>query len=272
MIILSKNMGIFGDFAKMEIATFNVNSLRARLGIVIDWLDKNEPDVLCVQETKVQDKDFPYEAFAGSGYGYVYRGQKSYNGVAVFAKGEIEDVVFGLDDEPYDEARLVRAKVGGVWIVNSYVPQGFEVGTEKYEYKLEWFRRLRKYFEKHFKQSDQVIWVGDFNVAMEDIDIYDPDGLRGHVCFNEQVQKALREVMDWGFVDVFRRHCKEAGQYSFWDYRMRGGLSRNRGWRLDYIMVTKSLSQSSKGCYIDKRPRLLVKPSDHTPVVAEFDI
>ena len=255
----------------MKIATFNVNSLRARVGIVTDWLAKNRPDVLCLQETKVQDKDFPNEQIGDSGYDCVFKGQKSYNGVAILAKEKMSEVVFGLDDEPLDETRLVRAKIGGVWIVNSYVPQGFEAGSEKYAYKLKWFKRLMGYFTKHFKPSDAVIWVGDFNVAKESIDVYDPVGLMGSVCFNPQVQKELNATIGWGFVDMFRQFCPDAGQYSFWDYRVMGGFKRNLGWRLDYVMATKALAKKAKSCYIDIEPRTLEQPSDHTPVVAEFD-
>ena len=169
----------------MKIASFNVNSLRARLPILVQWLGEHRPDVLCVQETKVQDVDFPADAFDETGYSYVFKGQKSYNGVAIFSRSEIEKVKFGFDDEPKDEARLVKAKIGGINIVNSYVPQGYLPESEKFEYKLKWFVRLRKFFAKNFKPSDAVLWVGDFNIAPSEIDVYDPVGLLGHVCFQE---------------------------------------------------------------------------------------
>jgi exodeoxyribonuclease-3 len=255
----------------MKVASFNVNSLRARLPLVLRWLAEHRPDVLCVQETKVQDIDFPAEAFEEAEYEYVFKGQKSYNGVAIFSRGEIARVEFGFDDEPKDEARLVKAEINGVVIVNTYIPQGCMPKSEKFEYKLNWFRRLRTYFDKNFRPSDAVLWVGDFNVAPEPIDVYDPEGLLGHVCYHPEVHKALKEVMGWGFVDVFRMHCDEAGQYTFWDYRLRDSFGRNLGWRLDHIMGTRPLAKKSISCYIDKKLRLAERPSDHTPIIAEFD-
>jgi len=254
----------------MKVASFNVNSLRMRLEVVLCWLGKFEPDVLCVQETKVQDVDFPGEAFEGSGYKYVFKGEKKYNGVAIFSKSEITKVEFGFADEPKDEARLIKCEIKGIVIINTYVPQGYSPESEKFEYKLKWFKRLGQYFKKNFKPSDPVLWVGDFNIAPERIDVYEPDGLLGHVCFHPEVHKALKKVMEWGFTDVFRKHCKEAGQYTFWDYRM-NAFRRNLGWRLDHIMTTEELANKSTACYIDKEPRLVERPSDHTPIVAEFD-
>ena len=255
----------------MKVASFNVNSLRARLSVVLGWLGEHRPDVLCVQETKVQDVDFPTDALDGSGYRYVFKGQKSYNGVAIFSRSEMANVKFGFDDEPRDEARLISAEIGGIVIVNTYVPQGYMAGSKRFEYKLKWFERLRGYFEENFRATDPVLWVGDFNVAPEAIDVYDPESLLGHVCYHPEVHKALREVMEWGFVDVFRMHCREAGQYTFWDYRLRNSFKRNLGWRLDHIMATVPLAEQCKTCYIDKQPRVAERPSDHTPIVAEFD-
>lgn len=256
----------------MKIAGFNVNSLRVRLPIVLDWLTRHQPDVLCVQETKVQDKDFPAEAFSNTGYQFIFKGQKSYNGVAVFSKEKPQNIRFGFDDEPKDQPRLITARIGGINIVNTYIPQGYLPDSEKFRYKLAWFKRLRKFFEKNFKPADPVVWVGDFNVAPEDKDVYDPKGLAGHVCFCPEVTEALNEVMQWGFVDVFRMHCDKAGEYTFWDYRLRGSFKRNFGWRLDHIMATKSLARKSTACYIDKTPRIAERPSDHTPIAAEFEL
>ena len=202
-----------------------------------------------------------------------FRGEKSYNGVAIIAKSPLKDVEHGLDDGgPADEARIIKAVVKKVNIVNTYVPQGYLPDTDKYAYKLEWLKRLRAYFERHFKPTDLMVWVGDLNVAPESIDVHDPVRLLGHVCFNPQVQAALQDVMAWGFVDVFRQHCKEAGQYSFWDYRFSKTVKQNLGWRLDHIMATKSLAKKSTACYIDKEPRMQANPSDHTFVIADFDV
>ncbi len=255
----------------MKIGSFNVNSLRARLPIVLQWLAEHQPNVLCVQETKVQDVDFPTDAFETSSYKHVFKGQKSYNGVAIFSKKQISNVKFGFDDEPKDQARLIKAKIDGISIVNTYVPQGYLPESEKFEYKLNWFNRLLTFFDKNFKPTDPVLWVGDFNVALQPIDVYDPKGLLGHVCFCPEVTQALNKVVQWGFVDVFRMHCKEAGKYTFWDYRLPSSLKRNLGWRLDYIMATKPMAKKCTACYIDKEPRAVEKPSDHTPIIAEFD-
>jgi exodeoxyribonuclease-3 len=256
----------------MLVASFNVNSLRARLPIVLAWLAKHQPDVLAVQETKVQDVDFPVDAFSGSGYKYVFKGQKSYNGVAIFSRSEITEVKFGFDDEPKDGPRLIRAKINPVTIVNTYIPQGYLPESEKFEYKLNWFERLLRFFNENFKPSESVLWVGDFNIAPEPIDVYDPKSLLGHVCYHPEVHKKLEKIMQWGFVDVFRMHCKEAGQFTFWDYRLRNTFKRNLGWRLDHIMATQPLAEKCTACYIDKEPRTKDKPSDHTPIVAEFDL
>lgn len=256
----------------MKIASFNVNSIRARIDIVAEWLKENKPDVLCVQETKVRDSEFPAQVFDAIPYHYNFKGEKSYNGVAIFSLSQPEDVKFGLDGDPLDQARLIKAKINGVNIVNTYIPQGFEIDTVQFQYKLDWFRQLRKYFEENFKPSDPVVWVGDFNVAPTEIDVFDPQRKLNHVCFCQEVRQALQEVMDWGFVDVFRMHCTEPEQYTYWDYRSVTSVKRNRGWRLDHIMATKPMAQKSTNCHIDKAPRLKKRPSDHTPIIAEFDL
>jgi len=255
----------------MRIASFNVNSLRVRLDLVLRWLQQYQPTVLCVQETKVQDVDFPAEAFDKAGYKYVFKGQKSYNGVAIFSSSEIRNVEFGFIDKPHDQARLIKAEIGGITVLNTYVPQGYSPESEKFEYKLRWFERLLSYFEKNFKPSDPIIWVGDLNVAPQPIDVYDPKAFLGHVCFCPEVTEALNRILRWGFVDVFRMHCPEPGQYTFWDYRMRGSFKRNLGWRLDHIIATLPLAEKCRACYIDKAPRIAERPSDHTPIIADFD-
>jgi exodeoxyribonuclease-3 len=255
----------------MKIASFNVNSIRARLPIVTAWLQAVRPDVLAVQETKVQDVDFPAASFEEIGYRCAYRGQKSYNGVGLLVATDIEDVRFGLLDEPKDEPRIIAARVSGLTIVNTYVPQGYMADSEKFQYKLKWFDRLLDYFQGRFKPSDPVVWVGDLNVAPKPIDVYDPEALLGHVCFHPDAQAAMEKLMRWGFVDTFRLHRSDAGQYTFWDYRMRNAFERNRGWRLDHIMATRTVAEKCTACTIDKAPRAQEHPSDHTPVVAEFD-
>jgi exodeoxyribonuclease-3 len=256
----------------MKVASFNVNSLRVRLPVVLEWLEINQPDVLAVQETKVQDVDFPTEAFEKINYHYTFKGQKSYNGVAIFSKSQISEVQFGFSDEPKDSSRLIKAKINGITIVNTYVPQGYMPDSEKFEYKLNWFQRLYAFFDGNFDPTEPVLWLGDLNIAPEAIDVYDPEGLSGHVCFHPEVHKVLKATMQWGFIDVFRMHCREPGQYTFWDYRFPNTFKRNLGWRLDHIMTTQTLAKACTACYIDKKPRTTERPSDHTPIVAEFDL
>ncbi|MBN1269947.1 MAG: exodeoxyribonuclease III [Kiritimatiellae bacterium] len=257
----------------MKIATFNANSIRSRLPIILDWLAREQPDVLCVQETKVQDHDFPQQPFRDAGYRVVFRGEKSYNGVAIVSRREPEEVVFGLDDGgPRDETRLARAAIGPVTIVNTYVPQGREVGHPMFAYKLEWFRRLRRYLDKSFSEKDLLLWAGDLNVAAEPADVHNPDQQGNHVCFHADARAAFADCRAWGFVDVFRKHHPEPNQYSFFDYRMPRSLDRNLGWRLDYLLASEPLAAQSVDCRIDLEPRRLPKPSDHTFVVAEFKV
>jgi len=256
----------------MKIASFNVNSVRARLPILTDWLQQNQPDALCLQETKVQDKDFPIEPFNEIGYQVIFAGQKSYNGVAIVSKEKLQQVKYGLENEPKDQPRLISAKIGTLNIVNTYIPQGFEPNSEKFQYKLDWFDRLLNLFNKNYKPTDLLVWVGDFNIAPEAKDLYDPEGLYGSVCYHPDVHKALQKVMAFGFVDVFRMHNDQPGQYTFWDYRLPYAFRRNLGWRLDHIMATKSLAKKCTACHIDKEPRIKMRPSDHTPVIADFNI
>lgn len=256
----------------MKVASFNVNSIRMRLPVLLDWLRQSRPDVLALQETKVQDEEFPATVFEDLGYRCAFRGQKGYNGVALLASSEMTDIEFGLPTEPRDEPRLIKARIDKVTIVNTYIPQGTLPTSDRFQYKLNWFGRLLDYFDSMFKPTDSVLWVGDLNVAPLPIDVYDPVRLQGHVCYRPEVRDALERVMQWGLVDVFRLHCREPGQYTFWDYRPGNPFKHNRGWRLDHIMATRPLAQRSVACYIDKGPRTADRPSDHTPIVAEFKL
>jgi len=254
----------------MRFASFNVNSIRARLPIVLPWLQKHQPDVLAMQETKVQDENFPKDAFEAIGYQCVFRGQKSYNGVALASRHDMEHVEFGLPDEPRDEARIITAQVRGITLVNTYVPQGYLADTDKFQYKLDWFARLLNWFQSRFQPTDPVLWMGDLNVAPLPIDVYDPQAMEEHVCYHPAARKALARIMDWGFTDLFRKHCADAGQYTFWDYRRGSDFARNRGWRIDHIMATAPLADRCTACTIDREPRAADRPSDHTPIIAEF--
>ncbi len=267
----ARNVRTRGLARRVKIATFNANSVRARLAIIVSWLAAHKPDVLCLQETKVTDAEFPVDAIREAGYLAVFRGEKSYNGVALLCRTGPTAVHFGLDDGgPADETRLVRAKVGPIHIVNTYVPQGREIEHAMYRYKLEWFRRLREYFDRHFTPRAKVLWLGDLNVAPEPEDVHNPQDQATHVCFHGDVRRAFDETKAWGFVDCFRKRHPEAGQYTFFDYRATDSLKRNLGWRVDHMLATRPLAARLKDCYIDLEPRRMDKPSDHTFVVAEF--
>lgn len=254
----------------MKITTYNANSIRSRIEVLQGWLAANRPDVLCVQETKVQDNEFPLDAFAGGGYEVIFRGQKKYNGVAIFSRLPLSEIEWELPKDPLGEARFLKAKAGDLVIVNTYIPQGQEVDSEKFQYKLEYFRLLKAYFESHFDPKDKILWCGDFNVAREAIDVHDPEGLWGHVCYCKPVQEALEAVLKWGFVDVFRLLHPEPEQYTFWDYRVPNALKRKMGWRLDYLMASKPLAETCQDCRIDAEARTGEKPSDHTFVTGQF--
>ena len=256
----------------ITIASYNVNSVRARLHILVPWLESVSPDIVCLQETKVQDQEFPVSPLQDAGYNVIFKGQKSYNGVAILSKTEPSAVINGFDDGgPIDESRLLVAEIDGITVVNTYVPQGRDVDHEMYQYKLEWFDRLRSFFEVHFSLDQSLVWVGDINVAPTDIDIHDPKRLLGHVCFNPQVSEALKKVTDWGFVDVFRKHVPEGGHYTYYDYRAKNAIENGKGWRIDHIQATKPLADRSINSWIDLEPRQTERPSDHTPLLAEFE-
>jgi len=256
----------------MKIATFNANSIRARLPIVLMWLKEHQPDLLAVQETKVQDPDFPVEPFREIDYYVVFKGQKSYNGVAILSREPLQNVTIGFEDDPDSGPRLIRGDYKGIHIINSYVPQGRDRESEFYQYKLDWFNRVHKLLKESFTPDQNIIWLGDLNVAPEPMDVHDPKSLNGHVCFNEDLTKLFYGICEWGLHDVFRKHHPEPGQFSYFDYRVRGAVSRKVGWRIDHILATMPVYNRSIDSWIDVEPRKLKdpKPSDHTFMVAEF--
>jgi len=257
----------------MKVASFNSNGIRARIQIIEDCLKRYSPDVLCMQETKVQDQDFPTRFFSELAYHCTFRGQKSFNGVAIISKRAPTDVSFGFGDgDVKEEPRIIRVNIEGIPVVNTYVPQGTAPDSERFQYKLKWFQRLRDYFAKHFEPSEPLLWMGDFNVAPEPIDVYDPVKLLGSVCFHPEEHKTLSEFKSWGFVDVFRVHHPREKAYTFWDYRIPHAFRRSLGWRLDHIWATQCLADKSTRAWIDVAPRQLEKPSDHTFMVAELEI
>ncbi len=254
----------------VKVATWNVNSVVARLPLVVKWLEDERPDVLCLQEIKCTAERFPREAFAGLGYESAVFGQPTYNGVAIISRETCANVQRGFpDDEDHSTARLLAATVSGVRVVNVYVPNGQAVGTEKYQFKLDWLRRLREFFDDHCWDDENVLLCGDFNVAPEDRDVHDPKWWEGRILFSEPEKNALEGVKEWGFVDAYRLHVAAGGNFSWWDYRA-AGFRRNAGLRIDHIWVSEPLADRCTAALIDKEPRGWERPSDHTPVVAEF--
>ena len=254
-----------------KIATYNVNSIRSRLHIILPWLEKHSPHILCIQETKVEDSQFPVSVFLERGYYITFRGRKQYNGVAIASLWEPENVCYGMDDASSpDDDRLLCVRFGDLSILNTYVPQGRDRESEHFAYKLKWFARLEQWISRTWSPSDRLIWCGDLNVAPEPIDVYDPKRLLGHVCFNTDVWSAYERICSWGLKDVFRKHHPgEEKQYTFYDYRART-MQRGLGWRIDHILATDPLYRLSRSCDIDLEPRQAEKPSDHTVLYAEF--
>lgn len=256
----------------MKVATFNVNSVRPRVPLLLEWLQKNAPDVMCLQETKVQDKDFPVDPFKEIGYHSTYRGMKSYNGVATLTKKEPDKVIYGLHTGPdKDDYRIILTVIDGIPIVNTYVPQGYLITSEKYAQKLAWFKRLRKYFEEHLDPNKPALWMGDVNVAPEPIDVYHPERRVDDVDFHVDARNAYNETLSWGFVDLFRKLHPSAVQYTYWDY-YRNALQRNFGWRIDHILATAPLASKCKRIEVDMEARRAKGSSDHTIVWAEFQL
>lgn len=254
----------------MKIATWNVNSIRMRLPRLLAWLERRQPDVACLQETKVIDGDFPVKEIEALGYHCLVNGQKTYNGVAILSRAPAENAIKALpDDTPEAERRLLAATINGVRVINVYCPNGQAVGSPKYTFKLEWFRRLRALLDETEDAKTRVLLCGDFNVAPEDRDVWAPDQWRNQVLFSEPEKAALKQVMDWGFQDALRLHRSEGGIYTWWDYR---GGAFHRGWglRIDHILVSAPLAAQCISVEVDREERKGEKPSDHAPVIATF--
>jgi len=255
----------------LKIATWNVNSLRVRLQQVLDWLDNEQPDILAVQETKTADPDFPLQALIAAGYQALFSGQKTYNGVALFSRSLATDPVQDLPDLQDPQRRVLGATIGPLRILNVYVPNGQAVGTEKYAYKLDWLDKLICYVQEQLASYPHFVVLGDFNIAPEDRDVYDPQAWSGRVLCSEPERSALQQLFTLGLRDAFRLFEQEPENYSWWDYRA-AGFRRNHGLRIDLMLVSPALAALCTACWIDKTPRRLERPSDHTPVVATFDL
>lgn len=256
----------------MRIATWNVNSIRARLDHVNDWLRSRQPDVLCVQETKVIDSEFPTDTFSRLGYETVRTGQRTYNGVALISRHPIEDVRLGLlDAKPGEDARLISAKIAGVRVLSAYVPNGKNLDSPSYPEKLEWLARLRRTLDATCNVEEALVLAGDFNIARDARDVFDPEAMAGKIHFSPPEHEALDQVLAFGLTDCFREKTKAGGHFSWWDYRM-GAFRRDRGLRIDYLFGTRIVTENLKSAAIDKEPRGWEKPSDHAPVIIEFEL
>ncbi len=252
-----------------KVATWNVNSLSVRLEHVLAWLASERPDVLALQETKLTDERFPVSAIEAAGYHAVYSGQKAYNGVAIVSRSPVSDVVFDIPGLQDSQRRVLGASWEGVRILNVYVPNGQSVGSDKYAYKLDWLSSLSAYVQQQLAGNPKLVVLGDFNIAPEDRDVHDPALWEGHVLVSDAERAAFRHILDAGLCDTFRRFEQPEKQFSWWDYRM-GGFRRNHGLRIDHILASQALCGCCRSCRIDRGPRALQRPSDHTPVIAEF--
>lgn len=255
----------------MRIATWNVNSLRVRMPHLTPWLAANPVDVIGLQETKLIDPDFPRDEIEALGYRVAFSGQKTYNGVALLARQTIEDVVTSIPHFDDEQRRVVAATVGGVRVVNLYVPNGQTVGSDKYAYKLGWLAAVRDWLAAELAVHPRLAVMGDFNIAPEDRDVHDPAKWAGSVHVSEPERAALREFLALGLVDVFRQFEQPEKSYSWWDYRQ-GAFRRNAGLRIDLILASTALAATCTQSTVDREPRTLERPSDHAPVIATFDI
>lgn len=254
----------------MRIATWNVNSVRARLNRLIPWIQQHQPDVLCLQETKVVDELFPFEFLENEGYECRVFGQKSYNGVAILSRLGMEDVVRGFPgDGEDDHKRAIGCQVGDLQILDLYVPNGGEVGTDKYRYKLDWLARLRAFLDERYDPNDKLIVTGDFNVTFDDRDVHDPELWREKILCSTPEREALRHVMDFGLVDALRHFTPDAGIYTWWDLRALA-FPKDHGLRIDHFLVTPAVLETAVGVTVDRETRKGKQPSDHAPVLLEL--
>ncbi|MBI5437546.1 MAG: exodeoxyribonuclease III [Nitrosomonadales bacterium] len=253
----------------MKLATWNVNSLKVRLPQVLDWLAANPIDVLCLQETKQRDSEFPQAELQAAGYHSIFSGQKTYNGVAILSREPASDVQTGIPDFADEQKRIIAATINGVRVINVYVPNGQSVDSDKYQYKLKWLAALRGWLKQELVRCPNLALLGDYNIAPDDRDVYDPVAWQGNVLVSEPEREEFRNLLQLGMRDSFRLFEQADKSYSWWDYRMMA-FRRNLGLRIDHILVSEPLVAQCKRCVIDKTPRKSERPSDHTPVVLEL--
>ncbi len=253
----------------MKIASWNVNSLKVRLPQVLAWLEVARPDVLGIQETKLADENFPRAAFEEAGWHVVFSGQKTYNGVAIVARSEPTEIVTDIPDLDDPQRRILGATIDGVRIYNLYVPNGSEVGSEKYAYKLDWLEKITAHLAEERARHERFVVVGDFNITPGDADVYDPEALAGDIHCSEPERAALQRLCGVGLTDTFRLFEQPEGAFSWWDYRM-NAFRRNLGLRIDLVLASDALRDACESCAIDVAPRRNERPSDHAPVIAAF--
>jgi exodeoxyribonuclease-3 len=258
----------------MRIATWNVNSLKVRLPRVEAWLEEAQPDVLCMQETKLADSAFPALKFGALGYEAAHHGEGRWNGVAILSRVGLEAPSAGFapnDEIMGDEARILSATCGGIRVATVYVPNGRSLYHEQYQFKLDWLARLRAHLDTACDPNTPVIVCGDFNIAPEDRDVWDASAVHGATHVSDPERAALADLEDWGLVDVFRRHYKDTGLYSWWDYRA-GNFHKHLGMRIDLMLASKPLAERSRWALIDRNARKGQLPSDHAPLIVDFDM
>jgi exodeoxyribonuclease-3 len=254
----------------LKFATWNVNSLNVRLPHVMDWLNATQPDVLCLQETKQEDSKFPYQTLREIGYEAVHIGQKTYNGVAIVSRQPMTEIQQNIPAFADDQQRVIAATIDGMRVVCAYIPNGQSVGSDKYQYKLRWLNALHDWLQRELSQYPKLLLLGDYNIAPEDQDCHDPAAWVGQVLVSEPERAAFRQLLNLGLHDSFRLFEQPEKSFSWWDYRM-AGFRRNLGMRIDHILVSDLLKAQCSAAYIDKAPRKLERPSDHTPVVLELN-
>jgi len=253
----------------MKLVTWNVNSLKVRLPQVLDWLAAHQPDVLCLQETKQEDQNFPAAEILAAGYQPLFSGQKTYNGVAILSKTPASEVVTAIPGFADEQKRVLAATIAGVRIINVYVPNGQSVDSDKFQYKLGWLDALVVWLKEEMAHHPGLALLGDFNIAPEERDVHDPKAWEGQVLFSQPEREAFRRLVDLGLTDSFRLFEQPEKIYSWWDYRM-NAFQRNMGLRIDHILLSAALAKSCKSCVIDKEARKQERPSDHAPVMVEF--
>lgn len=257
----------------MKVATWNINGISSRLEHVVKWSLEERPDVLCLQETKVVDGRFPAGKLRAAGFPHIVAlGEKAYNGVAVLSRSEPRDIQLNFPDDPPDAPkRLIAATIDDVRIVNVYIPHGTKFGSDKFRFKLDWIKRLRDYFDSNFDQSDEIVLCGDINVAPHELDVWNPMLWNNKMHFSRPEREAIMELKKWGFVDLFRHINGGEKEFSWWS-NFHHDFEKDRGLRIDHIWASPAIAETCTDCWIDKTPRGWDKPSDHAPVLAQFEL